>query len=100
MIVVTAPTGTTGHQVVEKLLDSAEPIRVIARDPSHLPPEERERVEVVATRAGSRSTAEPSYSITRTRSGPNICWRASTAWLARDAMAVAFLLHAHTKNAR
>ena len=81
MIVVTAPTGTTGHQVLEKLLDSAETIRVIARDPSRLPPEERERVEVVATRAGSRSTAGPSYSITRTRSGPNICWRASTAWL-------------------
>jgi nucleoside-diphosphate-sugar epimerase len=47
MIVVTAPTGTIGHQVLEGLLDSGEPIRVIARDPSRLPSQTRERVEVV-----------------------------------------------------
>lgn len=46
MIVVTAPTGTIGHQVLERLLDSGEPIRVIARDPSRLPSQTRERVEV------------------------------------------------------
>jgi uncharacterized protein YbjT (DUF2867 family) len=47
MIVVTAPTGLIGHQVLHNLLDSDEPIRVIARDPSRLPAHTRERVEVV-----------------------------------------------------
>jgi uncharacterized protein YbjT (DUF2867 family) len=47
MIVITAPTGTIGHQVLENVLRSSEPIRVIARDPSRLPSRTRERVEVV-----------------------------------------------------
>lgn len=47
MIVVTTPTGAIGRQVLESLLDSGEPIRVIARDPSRLPAQTRERVEVV-----------------------------------------------------
>ena len=48
MIVVTTPTGQIGQQLVEKLLDNAEPVRVIARDPARLDPHVRERVEVVA----------------------------------------------------
>lgn len=47
MIVITTPTGTIGHQVLENVLDSGEPIRVIARDPSSLPVRTRERVDVV-----------------------------------------------------
>src|SRR5260370_21179175 len=47
MIVVTPPTGLIGHQVLNNLLDSDEPIRVIARDPSRLPAHTRERVEIV-----------------------------------------------------
>ncbi|RWD38067.1 MAG: NmrA family transcriptional regulator [Mesorhizobium sp.] len=47
MIVVTTPTASIGHQVLETLLGSDEPIRVIARDPSRLPSHTRERVEVV-----------------------------------------------------
>ncbi len=47
MIVVTAPTSNIGHQVLERLLDSDSPIRVIARDPSRLSAEIRARVEVV-----------------------------------------------------
>lgn len=47
MIVVTAPIGLIGHQVLDNLLDSFEPIRVIARDPSRLPAHTRERIEVV-----------------------------------------------------
>jgi uncharacterized protein YbjT (DUF2867 family) len=47
MIVITTPTGTIGHQVLENVLRSSEPIRVIARDPSRLPSRTRERVEVV-----------------------------------------------------
>jgi len=47
MIVLAAPTGDIGHQVLENLLDGGEPIRVIARDPSAIPPSIRDRIEVV-----------------------------------------------------
>ncbi|MFG2130796.1 NAD(P)H-binding protein [Streptomyces sp. NPDC048751] len=47
MIVVTAPTGQIGHQVLNALLDSGQPVRVIARDPSRLAPRTREHAEVV-----------------------------------------------------
>lgn len=47
MIVVTTPTSLIGHQVLNNLLASSEPIRVIVRDPSRLPAHTRERVEVV-----------------------------------------------------
>lgn len=47
MIVVTAPTGAIGRQVLANLLDGGEPVRVIARDPSRLPSHIRARVEVV-----------------------------------------------------
>lgn len=47
MIVVTAPTGLIGGQVLARLLDGDGPIRVIVRDASRLPAEVRERVEVV-----------------------------------------------------
>lgn len=47
MIVITAPTGTIGQQVLERVLKSDVPIRVIARDPSRLPAPTREQVEVV-----------------------------------------------------
>jgi uncharacterized protein YbjT (DUF2867 family) len=55
MIVITTPTGNIGQQVLEKLLDSGETIRVIARDPSRLSARARERVEVVQ---GSHSDRE------------------------------------------
>ncbi len=55
MIVVTAPTSNIGRQVLQTILDAGEPIRVIARDPSKLPAETRERVEVVE---GSHSEPE------------------------------------------
>ena len=47
MIVVTTPTGTIGQQVLENLLDSGEPIRVIVRDPARLPSQSRGRIEVI-----------------------------------------------------
>ena len=34
MIVITTPTGLIGHQVLDNLLDSGEPLRVVAREPS------------------------------------------------------------------
>jgi uncharacterized protein YbjT (DUF2867 family) len=47
MIVITTPTGQIGHQLLNNVLDSDKPIRVVARDPSRLPQHVRERVEVV-----------------------------------------------------
>jgi uncharacterized protein YbjT (DUF2867 family) len=47
MIVITTPTGQIGSQVLENLLHAGEALRVIARDPSNLSPEVRERVEIV-----------------------------------------------------
>jgi uncharacterized protein YbjT (DUF2867 family) len=47
MIVITTPTGDIGHQVLQNVLDSGEPVRVIARDPSRLPPHVRGQVEIV-----------------------------------------------------
>ncbi|KQC34895.1 NAD(P)H-binding protein [Frankia sp. ACN1ag] len=55
MIVVTTPTGQIGRQLLDTLLTSGQPIRVIARDPSRLPAHTRERVEVVP---GSHSDAD------------------------------------------
>jgi uncharacterized protein YbjT (DUF2867 family) len=47
MIVVTTPTGAIGRQLLEALIDSGEPIRVIARDPARLPLQTLRRMEVV-----------------------------------------------------
>lgn len=47
MIVITTPTGQIGRQVITHLLAAGEKVRVIARDPDRIPPETRERVEVV-----------------------------------------------------
>jgi uncharacterized protein YbjT (DUF2867 family) len=55
MIVLTAPTGLIGGQVLDRVLASGEPVRVIARDPARLPDGVRERVEVVP---GSHSEAD------------------------------------------
>lgn len=48
MVVVTTPTGQIGQKLVDRLLESTEPVRVIARDPARLAPHVRERAEVVA----------------------------------------------------
>ena len=47
MIVITAPTGDIGHQVLHNVLARGEAVRVIARDPRKLPADVLERVEVV-----------------------------------------------------
>ena len=47
MIIITTPTGSIGSKVLANVLDSGASIRVIARDPSKLPAETRERIEVV-----------------------------------------------------
>ncbi|MEU6851150.1 NAD(P)H-binding protein [Actinacidiphila alni] len=47
MIVITAPTGNIGHQVLDRVLAAGRPARVVVRDPAGLPAGVRERVEVV-----------------------------------------------------
>jgi len=47
VIVLTAPTGRIGRQVLDALLDDGRKVRVIARDPARLAPEVRERVGIV-----------------------------------------------------
>jgi uncharacterized protein YbjT (DUF2867 family) len=47
MIVVTAPTSQIGRRVVDSLIADGADVRVIARDPSRLSADVRERVEVV-----------------------------------------------------
>jgi uncharacterized protein YbjT (DUF2867 family) len=46
MIVVTAPSGAIGRQILTRLVDSREKVRVIARDPSRISDGVRERIEV------------------------------------------------------
>jgi uncharacterized protein YbjT (DUF2867 family) len=47
VIAITTPTGHIGRQTLKHLLASNVPVRVIARDPSRLDPEDRDRVEIV-----------------------------------------------------
>ncbi|MCW2502955.1 MAG: NmrA family protein [Actinomycetia bacterium] len=47
MIVITAPTGNIGHQVLDHVLAGDQPVRVIVRDPDKLTADIRDRVEVV-----------------------------------------------------
>lgn len=61
MIVVTAPTGGIGHQVVQNLLNSGEPIRVIARDPARLAKDVRDSVEVVKGSHGDADVVNTAF---------------------------------------
>lgn len=61
MIVVTAPTSTIGRQLVALLVDSGEQVRVIARDPSRISWEYRERVEVVRGSHGDREVVDEAF---------------------------------------
>ena len=61
MIVITAPTGLIGHQVLDNVLGSDEPIRVIVRDPSRLPAQARERVEVVQGSHGDTNVVDRAF---------------------------------------
>jgi uncharacterized protein YbjT (DUF2867 family) len=61
MIVVTAPTGQIGRQVLDHILDSGESIRVIARDPGRLPAHVRDRVEVVRGSHGDPDVVDQAF---------------------------------------
>lgn len=47
MIVITAPTSQIGRRVLDHVLASGEPVRVVVRDPSRLSPAVLDRVEAV-----------------------------------------------------
>ncbi len=61
MIVITAPAGAIGRQVLGNVLGSGQPARVIARDPSRLPAQARERVEVVEGSHGDFDTVDRAF---------------------------------------
>lgn len=62
MIVITTPTGQIGQQVLDNVLDGGdEPVRVIARDPSRLDPQTRERVEVIEGSHGDRDVVNHAF---------------------------------------
>lgn len=71
MIVVTAPTGDIGHQVVQILLQSSAQVRVIARDPSHLAEEVRDNVEIVKGSHGDAGVVNEAF-----RSADAVFWLA------------------------
>ncbi len=61
MIVITAPAGLIGHQVLGNVLGSGESVRVIARDPSRLPAKVRGRVEVVRGSHGDIGVVDQAF---------------------------------------
>src|SRR5690348_2258910 len=58
MIVITTPAGQIGRQVLGNLLDSGEQPRVIARDPSQLPAEVREDLDLVEGSHGDAAVVD------------------------------------------
>lgn len=56
MIAITTPTGDIGAQVLDRILDSGEAVRVIARDPARLPERVIARAEVVPGSHGDADT--------------------------------------------
>ncbi|WP_436018052.1 NAD(P)H-binding protein [Phenylobacterium sp. LjRoot219] len=62
MIVVTAPTGNIGDQVVQNLLNLNAPVRVIVRDPTHLAKEVRDRTQVVNGSHGDAGVVNEAFS--------------------------------------
>jgi uncharacterized protein YbjT (DUF2867 family) len=61
MIVITTPSGLIGHQVLENLLGSDVELRVIARNPSALTTDERDRVDVVEGSHADAAVVEEAF---------------------------------------
>lgn len=61
MIVLTTPTGNIGRHVVQHLLEAGETLRLIVRDPSKLPQEVRNRVEVIEGSHGDASVVDRAF---------------------------------------
>jgi uncharacterized protein YbjT (DUF2867 family) len=61
MIVITAPTGNIGHQVLDHVLATDRPVRVIVRNPARLPSRVRDRVEVVPGSHGDPAVVDRAF---------------------------------------
>jgi uncharacterized protein YbjT (DUF2867 family) len=61
MIVITTPSGLIGHQVLDNLLDRGEGLRIIARDPSALPADVRDRVDIVRGSHGDAAVVDEAF---------------------------------------
>jgi uncharacterized protein YbjT (DUF2867 family) len=61
MIVITTPAGQIGRQVLGNLLESGEQLRVIARDPSQLPAEVREDLDIVEGSHGDAAVVDKAF---------------------------------------
>ena len=61
MIVITTPAGQIGRQVLGNLLQSGEQLRVIARDPSQLPAEVREDLDIVEGSHGDAAVVDKAF---------------------------------------
>jgi uncharacterized protein YbjT (DUF2867 family) len=61
MIVITTPAGLIGHQVLEKLLDGGEALRVVARDPSAVPADVRDRLDIVEGSHGDAAVVDDAF---------------------------------------
>src|SRR5258708_12913009 len=61
MIVVTTPMGQIGHQVLEDLLRHTDSVRAIVRDPARLPPQTRERIEIVKGSHGDADVVSKAF---------------------------------------
>ena len=61
MIIITTPTGDIGQQVLKRVLDTGEAVRVIARKPADIAPEDRARVEVIEGSHGDASVVNKAF---------------------------------------
>src|SRR5689334_22141495 len=61
MIVITAPTAKIGRQVLQRVLDAGARVRVIARNPEHLPAETARRVEIVQGSHGDARVVDAAF---------------------------------------
>jgi uncharacterized protein YbjT (DUF2867 family) len=61
VIVITTPAGQIGRQVLSNLLESGEQLRVIARDPSQLPAEVREDLDIVDGSHGDAAVTDKAF---------------------------------------
>lgn len=61
MIVITTPTGDIGRQVLQHLLEADAAIRVIVREPSRLPADIRQHVEIVQGSHGDSAVLDQAF---------------------------------------
>jgi uncharacterized protein YbjT (DUF2867 family) len=61
MIVITAPTGLIGRQVLREVLSSDQPVRVVVRDPTRLSDEIRDRAGVVEGSHGDPEVVDRAF---------------------------------------